>query len=62
MVKDVLRSIDSLGLWGTIAIVLFLLVFMYWSIASFLMKSSFRHHMSNLPLEDNSTTKGSENE
>ena len=62
MVKDVLRSIDSLGIWGSVAIILFLLVFLYWTAATFLMKSSFRSHMSNLPLEDNLKNKGSENE
>ena len=62
MVKDVIRSIDSLGIWGTMAIILFVLVFLYWTFASVMLKKSFQKHMSNLPLDDNLTNKGSDNE
>ena len=62
MVKDVIRSVESLGIWGTMAILLFLAVFLYWTFASFMMKKSFQQHMSNLPLEDSFTNKGSDNE
>ena len=62
MVKDVIRSIDSLGIWGTMAIILFVLVFLYWTFASIMLKKSFQNHMSNLPLEDNLTNEGSEDE
>lgn len=62
MVKDVIRSIDTLGIWGTMAILLFLAVFLYWTVASMLLKKSFQNHMSNLPLEDNLINKGNEDE
>lgn len=62
MVKDVIRSIDTLGIWGTMAILLFLAVFLYWTFASLLMKKSFQKHMSNLPLEDNLINEGNEDE
>ncbi len=58
MVKDVIRSIDSLGLGGTIAVLLFLAVFVYWCIAAFMLKNSFQLHMSHLPLEDESNKQG----
>lgn len=62
MIKDVIRSIDTLGIWGTMAILLFLAVFLYWTVASMLLKKSFQNHMSNLPLEDNLINKGNEDE
>lgn len=62
MVKDVIRSIDSLGIWGTMAIILFMSVFIYWTFASLMMKTSFQEHMSNLPLDDKLKNKESENE
>lgn len=62
MVKDVIRSMESLGTGGTVAIILFMLVFLYWTFASLMMKSSFQKHMSNLPLEDNLKNGGSDND
>ena len=62
MVKDVIRSMETLGIWGTMAIILFMLVFLYWTVASLMLKKSFQDHMSNLPLEDNLKKKGPENE
>lgn len=62
MVKDVIRSIDSLGIWGTMAIILFILVFLYWTFASIMLRKSFQNHMSKLPLEDNLIKKGSDDE
>jgi hypothetical protein len=53
MIKDILRSIDSLGVWGTLAILLFFMVFAYWNISVLFLDKNFQAHMSHLPLDDN---------
>ncbi len=62
MIKDVVRSIDTLGMGGTIAVLLFLAVFTYWCIAAFFLKKTFQEQMSHLPLENDSNNQGVSNE
>ena len=52
MYKDILRSIDSLGLWGALALILFFLVFFYWVISVWFFDDDFQKRMSELPLDD----------
>ena len=52
MYKDILRSIDSLGMWGALALVLFLMVFTYWAVSACFLDKDFQEKMSHLPLDD----------
>ena len=55
MIKDILRSIDSLGTWGTLAIIIFFSVFLTWILFVCFMDKDFRNHMENLPLDGDNT-------
>ena len=53
MIKDILHSVENLGLWGTLAILLFFIVFAYWNISVLFLDKGFQKHMSHLPLDQN---------
>ena len=56
MFKDVLSSVQDLGLWGSLALVLFFLVFGWWVFSTLMMNDQHVEKMGALPL-DNSDEK-----
>jgi cbb3-type cytochrome oxidase subunit 3 len=56
MYKDVLRSIEGIGLYAIISLVIFMLFFTIVSLWMFRIRKSHANHMASLPLEDGSQT------
>lgn len=54
MIKDILNSVQGLGIWGTMAIVLFFMVFTWWVFSSLMMNNSHVEHMGSLPINSGS--------
>lgn len=50
MIKDILNSIQGLGIWGTLAVILFFMVFMWWVFSSLMLNKSHVDHMGSLPI------------
>ncbi len=58
MLRDVLNSISGIGIYPTIALVIFFSLFVTALVYVFRMDKSHEQHMSEIPLNDNSTSKG----
>lgn len=58
MIRNVLTSISGIGIFPTIALLIFITLFVGAIIYVFRMDKPYEKHMSELPLEDNSLDKG----
>ncbi|MCM8531594.1 MAG: hypothetical protein NE330_10575 [Lentisphaeraceae bacterium] len=52
MIKDILNSVNGLGIWGSAAIILFFMVFAWWIFSTLMMNNQHVEHMGSLPLEN----------
>ncbi len=57
MIKDILNSINGLGIWGSMAIILFFMVFAWWIFSTLMMNDSHVKHMGALPIDGSSEEK-----
>lgn len=57
MIKDILNSINGLGIWGAMAIVLFFMVFAWWIFSCLMMNDNHVQHMGALPMDGSNEEK-----
>lgn len=57
MVKDILRSMEGIGHYPSIALIIFFGIFLGYLIWTFVMDKGYEAHMKGLPFDDGNTNK-----